>query len=521
MPLDFTLIKNGEEFELLCEDILRAKGLALESRASRGPDAGADMIAYRMVCDDLGFNKEERILVECKHHAHSGRSVRETDVGNIIERTLLHNCNRYLLVTSTLPSTSVAQQLRGISSNPSIPITATAWSRNDLDGFLSEIPRLVERYFPPPPTHEMVMEKEETEQIIAVHLHSDFSVELHDMLETWNGVQSELAFTPVRPAPHLEVNLLAEAPWQTETATDLATRIKFESGFESEDGLIQFCEGRLHDENTYQLFSFTTWRVSDGLDSATISLHMMRKLASESALEAPIFAMILQQVLYALGSVEGLENHKDTRLCIMDYDDNMPDILDALRHGPQFCAKCKKQLSTKAPHLLELARAAKRRVHAGSDTSEVHLRMKLRDARRDEKDQTTYDVALSFAGEDRRYAEQLADELRKRGVRVFYDAFEQSSLWGQDLYTYLDDLYRFRARYCIMFLSAHYSGKLWTNHERRAAQARAFAESRTYILPVRLDETEIPGIAPTVGYITWTEGSGETIAEMVVRKLSE
>jgi hypothetical protein len=44
-----------------------------------------------------------------------------------------------------------------------------------------------------------------------------------------------------------------------------------------------------------------------------------------------------------------------------------------------------------------------------------------------------YDVALSFAGEDRAKAEELAQLLREGGVRVFYDKFEQARLWGSDL----------------------------------------------------------------------------------------
>jgi hypothetical protein len=92
-----------------------------------------------------------------------------------------------------------------------------------------------------------------------------------------------------------------------------------------------------------------------------------------------------------------------------------------------------------------------------------------------------FDVALSFAGEDRDYAEALADALRQYGVKVFYDKYEQAILWGKDLYTYLSDLYQNRARYCVMLLSQHYAAKLWTNHERQSAQARAFREHKEYI----------------------------------------
>lgn len=130
-----------------------------------------------------------------------------------------------------------------------------------------------------------------------------------------------------------------------------------------------------------------------------------------------------------------------------------------------------------------------------------------------------YDVALSFAGEDRAYVEKVARLLKERGVGVFYDRYEEVELWGKDLYTHLDDVYRNKARYCIMFISRHYKEKLWTNHERESAQARAFTENEDYVLPARFDDTEIPGIRPTVGYISLKNMAPEEFVELVCLKV--
>lgn len=130
-----------------------------------------------------------------------------------------------------------------------------------------------------------------------------------------------------------------------------------------------------------------------------------------------------------------------------------------------------------------------------------------------------YDVAFSFAGEDRAYVEKVARLLKERGVRVFYDRYEEVELWGKDLYTHLDDVYRNKARYCIMFISQHYRQKLWTNHERESAQARAFAENEDYILPARFDDTEIPGIRPTLGYISLKNVAPQEFVELVCQKV--
>ena len=67
--------------------------------------------------------------------------------------------------------------------------------------------------------------------------------------------------------------------------------------------------------------------------------------------------------------------------------------------------------------------------------------------------QYEYDVALSFAGEDRQHAEELANLLESIGYKVFYDKYEQSRLWGKDLYAHLSSIYKDKARYCVMFLS--------------------------------------------------------------------
>ncbi|MGG3640138.1 TIR domain-containing protein [Bacillus gobiensis] len=101
----------------------------------------------------------------------------------------------------------------------------------------------------------------------------------------------------------------------------------------------------------------------------------------------------------------------------------------------------------------------------------------------------------------------------------FYDDYEKSSLWGKDLYTHLQDVYFQEAKYTIMFISSHYAQKLWTNHERKNAQARAFQENKDYILPARFDDTEIPGLLPTIGYIDLRELEPMKFGELIIEKL--
>lgn len=130
-----------------------------------------------------------------------------------------------------------------------------------------------------------------------------------------------------------------------------------------------------------------------------------------------------------------------------------------------------------------------------------------------------YDVALSFAGEDRSYVEQVAVGLREAGVRVFYDFFEEAALWGADLYVHLTDVYAKRARYTVLFASSHYARKHWTSLERRAAQERAFREQAGSILPARFDDTEIPGVLSTTGYVDLRHRTPAQLVALILQKL--
>jgi hypothetical protein len=131
----------------------------------------------------------------------------------------------------------------------------------------------------------------------------------------------------------------------------------------------------------------------------------------------------------------------------------------------------------------------------------------------------TYDVCFSFAGEDRKYVQKVADELTKQGYRVFYDENEKIELWGKDLYQHLAYLYTNAAKYCVVFISKAYAEKLWTSHELKNAQARAFKESKEYILPARFDNTELPGISPTTAYINLKQIKEKEFAKIVANKI--
>lgn len=131
-----------------------------------------------------------------------------------------------------------------------------------------------------------------------------------------------------------------------------------------------------------------------------------------------------------------------------------------------------------------------------------------------------YEVALSFAGEQRCYVEQVARSLQSRGISVFYDDFEKVTLWGKHAAEELQQIFEYRASLVVMFISEQYVEKAWPRHERRAILSRAVHEPVQFILPVRFDDTEVPGLPGDVFYLQAKDYSPAEISAMTMEKLS-
>ena len=130
-----------------------------------------------------------------------------------------------------------------------------------------------------------------------------------------------------------------------------------------------------------------------------------------------------------------------------------------------------------------------------------------------------YQVALSFAGEQRDYVEEVARHLAARSIAVFYDGFEAAQLWGKDGAEAFHEVYSARATYVVMFISKDYADKAWTRHERRSALSRMLKEEEEYILPVRFDDTPIPGLSDTTLYLNADDFSPAELSAEIAKKL--
>lgn len=147
--LDFTeLSADGQDLELLVREILFRQGFSVHW-SGRGADGGRDLICIER--RGSFFQDDQRSwLIQCKHNAHSGRSVGIGDLDEISDSCAHHGCHGYLLVCSTYPSSAVVNRLEGISSSAHSATIATYWDSVKIERILSTPSNwtLAQRFFP-------------------------------------------------------------------------------------------------------------------------------------------------------------------------------------------------------------------------------------------------------------------------------------------------------------------------------------------------------------------------------------
>jgi uncharacterized protein DUF2188/TIR domain-containing protein len=133
---------------------------------------------------------------------------------------------------------------------------------------------------------------------------------------------------------------------------------------------------------------------------------------------------------------------------------------------------------------------------------------------------TKYDVALSFAAEDRSVARQIAEALKKQNINVFFDSHSSAELWGRNLYEYLRNIYT-QTKLCIVLISKNYNEEQWTTLEWRNLLAHSVKHPSFTILPIRLDRSEVPQDVANVGYIPWKPESLPKLTNTVKNLLAK
>lgn len=97
-----------------------------------------------------------------------------------------------------------------------------------------------------------------------------------------------------------------------------------------------------------------------------------------------------------------------------------------------------------------------------------------------------YDVAISFAGEDRAFVKKIAEGLSKNNIEIYFSDWDSVGLVGENLNTKFAQIYRKEALFTIPVFSKYYCEKDWTRYEFEHMQER-LKKKDTYILPITID----------------------------------
>jgi hypothetical protein len=132
-----------------------------------------------------------------------------------------------------------------------------------------------------------------------------------------------------------------------------------------------------------------------------------------------------------------------------------------------------------------------------------------------------FDVALSYASEQSEIAEKIARTLLQAGYAVFYAPDEQHNMIGNPLGVTLAEIYEHESRYCLVIASEAYARKLPTQWELRAAVSRHMRQPDDgYILPFRVDNTQLKGLPSDTVYVDLHETTIEDACRLVAKRIN-
>jgi hypothetical protein len=103
----------------------------------------------------------------------------------------------------------------------------------------------------------------------------------------------------------------------------------------------------------------------------------------------------------------------------------------------------------------------------------------------------TFDIAISFAGENRELAEEIAHTLRFLDYEVFYDKLYEANYLGSSWSKEFERIFSHDSKYIICLLDHNHQAKIWPTFERECFSEKVQTNE---VIPIFLDETKFVGI---------------------------
>ncbi len=103
----------------------------------------------------------------------------------------------------------------------------------------------------------------------------------------------------------------------------------------------------------------------------------------------------------------------------------------------------------------------------------------------------TFDIAISFAGENRDLAEIIANTLRILDFEVFYDRLYEDNYLGSSWGKEFERIFTNDSKFVVCILDIHHQRKIWPTFERECFTEKVQTNE---VIPIFLDDTKFVGI---------------------------
>lgn len=134
-----------------------------------------------------------------------------------------------------------------------------------------------------------------------------------------------------------------------------------------------------------------------------------------------------------------------------------------------------------------------------------------------------YDLAFSFASEDREYVEEVKRQCDKLELATYYDKDRKIDQWGKSFIGEQRKVYSgYKTKHFVPFISQYYFSKPIPTDEFKSALYESLKRTR-YILPIKLDDSDVSVeyLHKDIQYLKKSEYTPEQLAQALKQIVEE
>jgi hypothetical protein len=132
-----------------------------------------------------------------------------------------------------------------------------------------------------------------------------------------------------------------------------------------------------------------------------------------------------------------------------------------------------------------------------------------------------FKVAFSFAVEDSYIAESISKELNRLDIKNYL--FSEHIALAENIKKITWEVYHDKSEFAVALISKYYVQKRWSTEEREVMETVSRENGAPYIIPIRIDSTQLEGLSKNIAYKEWKNNASEMAISIweVVHKHSD